>query len=62
MRHWIRISVDATPETGLTNRSFAMLDRITTASRQKIGRTVGRADDATMIEVNRALAVFLGMA
>ena len=58
----IRIPVGATPETGLASQSLAMLDRITTAPRQKIGRTIGRADDATMVEVNRALAVFFGMA
>ena len=58
----IRIPVGATPETGLAGMSFAMLDRITAAPRQKLGRTMGRADDATMVEVNRALAVFLGMA
>jgi mRNA interferase MazF len=58
----IRIPVDAAAATGLAGRSFAMLDRITTAPRQKIGRTIGRADDATMVEVNRSLAVFLGLA
>ena len=58
----LRIPVDATPETGLASMSFAMLDRITTAPRQKIGGIIGRAGDATMVEVNRALAVFLGMA
>jgi mRNA interferase MazF len=58
----MRISVDATPATGLSSRSFAMLDRITTAPREKIGRIIGRADDATMLAVNRGMAVFLGLA
>ena len=39
-----------------------MLDRITTAPRGKIGGVIGRLDDTTMLSVNRALAVFLGLA
>jgi mRNA interferase MazF len=57
----IRIPVDATGRTGLSNRSFAMLDRITTAPREKIGSIIGRVDDAVMVEVNRVMAVFLGL-
>jgi mRNA-degrading endonuclease toxin of MazEF toxin-antitoxin module len=39
-----------------------MLDRITTAPRERVGRRIGRVDAATMHAVNRALAVFLGLA
>jgi mRNA interferase MazF len=58
----MRIPLRAAPETGLSKQSFAMLDRITTASREKTGGVIGRVDDLTMVEVNRALAVFLGLA
>lgn len=57
-----RVPIEATTETGLEHRSFAMLDRITTAPREKVGRSMGRADAATMLEVSRALSVFLGLA
>ena len=42
--------------------SFAMLDRITTAPREKISKVIGQVDDATMLTVNRLTAVFLGLA
>jgi mRNA interferase MazF len=57
-----RVPIEADSETGLEHRSFAMLDRITTAPREKIGRLIGQAGDATMLEISRALAVFLGFA
>ncbi len=58
----LRVPIHATPATGLSATSFAMLDRITTAPREKISRIIGRADDETMLAINRALAVFLGLA
>jgi mRNA interferase MazF len=58
----VRVPIDATPENGLAARSFAMLDRITSADRSKVGTVVGRVDDITMLAVNRALVVFLGLA
>ena len=57
-----RVPIEANPETGLQHRSFAMLDRITTSPREKVGRPIGHAGDATMLEINRALSVFLGLA
>ena len=58
----LRVPVPASPATGLATPSYAMLDRLTTASRAKVARVIGRADDATILAVNRALAVFLGIA
>lgn len=58
----LRVAIAATAETGLTGPSSAMLDQITTAPRGKIGAVIGHLDDATMLMVNRALAVFLGLA
>jgi hypothetical protein len=39
-----------------------MLDRITTAPRDKIGAVIGHPDEVTMLTVTRALAVFLSIA
>jgi mRNA interferase MazF len=58
----LRISVRATPYTGLQHQSDIMLDRIATAPRSKIGPVIGHLDDVTMLSVNRALVVFLGLA
>ncbi len=58
----LRLAIQATAQTGLFNLSYVMLDRITTAPRSKIGRVIGRVDDATLLSVTRALAVVLGFA
>lgn len=58
----MRVAVEATSETGLSGNSYAMLDRITTAPRSKVGAVIGHLDDAAMLIVNRALAVFIGLA
>jgi mRNA interferase MazF len=39
-----------------------MVDKPQTVARVRIGRTIGRLDDAAMLAVNRALAVFWGFA
>jgi mRNA-degrading endonuclease toxin of MazEF toxin-antitoxin module len=38
------------------------VDKIMTMPRARVDRVIGRLDDATMLRVNRALAVFVGMA
>jgi mRNA interferase MazF len=39
-----------------------MVDKSQTVPRDKIGKTIGSLDDATLLSVNRALALFLGFA
>lgn len=58
----LRVAIEASPQTGLAIRSYAVLDRMTTAPRDKVSRVIGQADEASMSAVNRALAVFLGLA
>ncbi len=57
-----RVSVRADTENGLRKRSHVMIDKAQTVPREKIGKTLGRLDDTTMLAVTRALAVFLGIA
>ena len=57
-----RITVSPTPENGLLKTSQVMVDKTQSVPRDKIGKTLGRLDDATMLSVNRALALFLGFA
>ena len=58
----LRISVSPSSENGLRGLSQIMLDKPMTVKTDKIGAPFGRLDDATMISVNRSLALFLGLA
>lgn len=57
-----RITVDPSPESGLRRVSQIQVDKVMTVARERIGGTIGRLDDATMLKVNRSLAVFVGIA
>jgi mRNA interferase MazF len=56
--------VDIAPseENGLNVPSQIVVHRPSTILRDKVGRVIGRADEATMLAVTRALAVFMGLA
>lgn len=58
----IRLRVEPTLENGLRQLSQIMVDKAMTVKRDKLGEVFGRVDDDTMVMVNRALAVFLGVA
>ena len=57
-----RLTVDPTNSNGLRSVSQIMVDKVTAIRRDKIGKAVGRLDDATMMRVNRAIALWLGLA
>lgn len=57
-----RIAVNPTPDNGLNQASQVMVDKPQSVARDKIGSVLGHLDDAAMLAVNRALAVFLGLA
>jgi mRNA interferase MazF len=57
-----RIMVEPTTENGLTKRSQIMADKIQAVPREKVGETFGRIDPDTMLAVNRAMALFYGIA
>lgn len=57
-----RITVEPTPENSLQKISQVQVDKIMTVARERVGRVIGRLDDATMLKVNRSLAVFTGIA
>jgi mRNA interferase MazF len=50
------------PESGLERLSQIQIDKAQTPRRERIGPVIGHADTATLIAVNRALVVFLGLA
>ena len=57
-----RLTVDPTPSNGLRSVSQIMIDKATAVRRDRIGKALGRLDDGTMIRVNRAIALWLGLA
>jgi len=57
-----RITVNPTEGNGLSKTSQVMVDKPQSIAREKIGMVLGRMDDEAMLAVNRALAVFLGLA
>ncbi len=58
----LRINVLPNAENGLQKPSQVMIDKAITVKRDKMGQTIGRIDANTMVEVERCLAVFLGIA
>ena len=58
----LRLSVTPDERNGLRKTSQVMIDKPSTVSRDKIGPTFGIANDTVMLSVNRALALFLGLA
>ncbi len=58
----LRVPVDPNGQNGLAKRSQIMVDKPQTPPRGRLGPVIGHLDDATMVTVNRVLAVFLGLA
>ncbi len=57
-----RVSVQPSKSNGLSKLSQIMVDKPQSVAREKIGEAFGRLDDETMMSVNRALAIFIGVA
>ena len=58
----IRVSVAPDEGNGLNKPSQVMVDRAMTVKRERLGPVFGVAGAAAMIEVERSLAVFPGIA
>jgi mRNA interferase MazF len=59
---WLRIGLEPGNPTGLRQRSQVMVDKPQSVARAKLGPAIGRVPDDVMRGVERALAVFLGLA
>ena len=57
----LRITLKPNEGNGLQKTSQLMVDKTITVQREKLGPVIGKADGLTMIQVERALAVFLGV-
>lgn len=58
----LRVSVPPGEDNGLRKPSQVMIDKTMTVRRDRLGPAIGRLDAATLMEVERSLAVFLGIA
>ena len=58
----LRVTVQPSAENGLQKPSQVMVDKAMTVKREKAGPVFGRIDADALVEVERCLAVFLGIA
>lgn len=58
----LRVTVQPNTENGLQKPSQVMVDKTMTVVREKVGPAFGRIDADVLVEVERCLAVFLGIA
>jgi len=58
----LRLTVQPDPANGLSHASQIMTDKAMTIMRTKVGEAFGRLDPDAMVEIERRLAVFLGIA
>jgi mRNA interferase MazF len=57
-----RLLIDPDESNGLEAPSRIMVDKVTTVRRSRLGARAGMLDDASVLRLNRALVVFLGIA
>jgi mRNA interferase MazF len=58
----VRIQIDPSDDNGLDQPSSLMVDKITTMPRSGLGQRLGRLRDDELLQLNRSLIVFLGLA
>lgn len=58
----LRVTIQPSAENGLQKPSQAMVDKAMTVKRDKVGPALGRIDADALVEIERCLAVFLGIA
>lgn len=58
----LRVNVAPGPQSGLRKPSQVMIDKTMTVRRERLGPPIGRIDADSLLEVERRLAVFLGIA
>jgi mRNA interferase MazF len=58
----LRLPASPDEHNRLVVPSWIMVDKLVTVRRDRIGRQFGRLSDTDLLRLNRALAVFLGLA
>ena len=59
---FFRLPIEPTQKNGLRTASRLMADKISTISKQKLGKKIGRLDDQDILRLNQAIVLFLGLA
>ncbi len=57
-----RLNVAPDDRNGLTKECQIQIDKIMSIRKERIGSTIGKLDDTMLVRVNRALALWLGLA
>lgn len=57
-----RVPIEPSQPNGLDQPSFLMVDKVTTMPRANLRDHLGRIGDNHLVQLNRALIVFLGLA
>jgi mRNA interferase MazF len=57
-----RLDIDPDESNGLTKPSQVQIDKIQSIGIEKIGAIIGELSDVMMVRVNRAMALWLGLA
>jgi mRNA interferase MazF len=57
-----RFTIEPSSTNGLTRKSQVMVDKIQTVSKDKLSDPFGKISDSELLELDRLLAVFLGLA
>jgi mRNA interferase MazF len=57
-----RFLIEPSQENGLFKKSQVMIDKIQTVSIEKVSKPFGSISEAQLLEVNRLLTLFLGLA
>lgn len=58
----VRVPIDPSEGNGLDRPSSMMVDKLTTVPRSGLGERLGRLRDDELVQLNRSLIVFLGLA
>lgn len=58
----LRVPIASSAESGLDADSFAMVDKLTTVRLSNVGATIGAVSHQQLVEIERRLLVFLGIA
>jgi mRNA interferase MazF len=58
----LRVAVEPSDANGLRATSLAMIDRIVSIHRERIGEVVGQLADTDLTAITNAVAVYLGIA
>ena len=58
----LRVAVEPSEPNGLRITSRLMIDKITTVSKVKLEKRIGRLSNEDVVRLNRAVLVFLGLA